>query len=166
MTSRKVTSRGLNLTSRELDLTWNKNDLFHLTLNCKSANSKKILKLQNSSCLGFSEFFLCSIWPCMGQISNSVKLSFSPQDRQIPNFLSKQDCIPGGCVPPACCPYLPACTVLGGCLLLGGTCLWSRGGYLPLVREGGACLWSEGCIPACNGADPPLSTEWQTRVKT
>ena len=50
----------------------------------------------------------------------------------------KQDCIPVGCVPPACCPYLPACTVLGG--------VWS-GGCLPLVGRG--------CIPACNGADPP-----------
>ena len=25
----------------------------------------------------------------------------------------KQVCIPVGCVPPACCPYLPACTVSG-----------------------------------------------------
>ena len=30
----------------------------------------------------------------------------------------KQECILVGCVPPACCPYLPACTAPGG----GGTC--------------------------------------------
>ena len=82
-----------------------------------------------------------------------------------------QDCIPVGCVSPACCPYLPACTAQGGdaclwsggpasapgggCLVLGGggVCsrrgsAWSRGGCLPLVLGGV-------CIPACNGADPP-----------
>ena len=26
----------------------------------------------------------------------------------------KQECIPVGCVPPACCPYLPTCTAQGG----------------------------------------------------
>ena len=67
------------------------------------------------------------------------------------NKSKKQDCIPVGCGPPACCPYLPACTALGG-----GACLWF---------QGGACLWSRGvpdsghggCIPACNGADPPVN---------
>ena len=50
------------------------------------------------------------------------------------NLFNKQVCIPVGCVPPACCPYLPACTAYGagvcspgvsapgGCLLLGGVC--------------------------------------------
>ena len=30
----------------------------------------------------------------------------------------KQECIPVGCVPPACCPYLLACTALGGVVYL------------------------------------------------
>ena len=64
--------------------------------------------------------------------------------------IRKQVCIPVGCVPSACCPYLPACTAqgegvsapgdgdicsrgagdvcaLGGCLL--GGCLCSGGVY-------------------------------------
>ena len=62
--------------------------------------------------------------------------------------LAKQECIPVGCILPTCCPYLPACT--------------APGRYLPLVwgvsaPRGCTCLWSGGggCIPACNGADPP-----------
>ena len=48
-------------------------------------------------------------------------------------YHDQQVYIPVGCVPPACCPYLPACTVQGGvccrgvsaarrCLLPGGVC--------------------------------------------
>ena len=42
----------------------------------------------------------------------------------ISNIFLKQVCIPVGCVPPTCCPYLPACTVQVGreCLLPGGVC--------------------------------------------
>ena len=90
---------------------------------------------------------------------------------------TKQDFIPVGCVPPACCPYLPACTALRGVpasgprgdvysqggvsaqgvSAQGGTCLWFRGGCLPLVLGGGHPLVPGGvCIPACNGADPPM----------
>ena len=66
------------------------------------------------------------------------------QDKTDP--ILKQDCIPVGCVPPACCQYLPAYTVLGG-LLLGGA--WSQGCLL---------LVTEGCIPAYNGPDlPPVN---------
>ena len=32
----------------------------------------------------------------------------------ITNYFVKQECIPVGCVPPAFCPYLPACTAPGG----------------------------------------------------
>ena len=80
----------------------------------------------------------------------------------------KQDCIPEGCVPPACCPYLPACTAGGcllqegvpapgdacfvggllpggcrlwGCLLGWGACIWSWGGAC--LGGGGVCSWGE-----------------------
>ena len=60
----------------------------------------------------------------------------------IKGTLHKQVCILVGCVPAACCPYLPACTTQGGCLLLGGRgCLvrgvCSRGGG---SARGGRCL--------------------------
>ena len=89
-----------------------------------------------------------------------------------------KDCILVGCVPPACCPYLPACTVPGGGgylpLVRGGVC--SQGGYLRLwsggggvcSQGGGTCLWAGWCIPACNGADPPPPCEqnsWHTFLK-
>ena len=53
----------------------------------------------------------------------------------------EQECIPVGCVPPACCPYLPACTAPGG----GCTC---PGVYLPV---GCTCLGgvpTQGGVPA------------------
>ena len=92
-----------------------------------------------------------------------------------------QVCIPVGCVPPTCCPYLQACTAgvsaLGmssleqtpcmfrGCLLLGRVSA-SRGVSAPrgaLLPGGcllpgevsalvGVCSWGV-CIPACNAAD-------------
>ena len=73
--------------------------------------------------------------------------------------ICEHDCIPVCCVPPACCPYLPACTVPGGMPRLwsrGGSTPGGRGscswGCLPLVLEGGlllgrgACIWSEGGV--------------------
>ena len=61
---------------------------------------------------------------------------------------TKQECIPVGCLPPACCPYLPACTVLGrGCLLPGG--VWSGGCLLQV-----GCLWFRGMYPSMQW-DPP-----------
>ena len=44
-------------------------------------------------------------------------------------IIAKQECIPVGCVPPAFCPYLPACTApgVGVCMVPGG-CTWSGGG--------------------------------------
>ena len=44
--------------------------------------------------------------------------------------LAKQECIPVGCVPPACCPYLLACTAWEGGVPAWG-CTWSKGMYLP-----------------------------------
>ena len=67
----------------------------------------------------------------------------------------KQECIPVGCVPPACCPYLPG---------VGGWCL-------PLV-QGGSFLWFPGgmCIPSgvgprCGPGDPPCWV-WAWRPHT
>ena len=31
------------------------------------------------------------------------------------NYDGKQECIPVGCIPATCCPYLQACTARGGC---------------------------------------------------
>ena len=53
----------------------------------------------------------------------------------------EQDCIPVGCIPPACWPYLPACT--------------AQGVSLP-----------EGVVSQhAMGQTPPLWTEWQTHEK-
>ena len=50
----------------------------------------------------------------------------------------KQECIRVGCVPSACCPYLPACTAPGVYLVRGG--VPGLGG----VRGPGGCTWSGG----------------------
>ena len=60
---------------------------------------------------------------------------------------SKQECIPVGSVPPACCPYLPACTAPrgvpapGGCTCQGGCTCWGctcRGG---VPAQGSVPAW-------------------------
>ena len=66
----------------------------------------------------------------------------------------KQEYIPVGCVPPACCPYLPG--------VGGGACLWSRG--VPSSgSRGGVCaspqVWAPGVgletpPPGCGPGDP------------
>ena len=51
---------------------------------------------------------------------------------------SEQDSIPVGCVPPACCPYLPACTGLG--MPAQGVCLpaqWVPAWWACLTGGGG-----------------------------
>ena len=71
----------------------------------------------------------------------------------------RQECIPVGYVPPACCLYLPACTVPGGCLplVLGGDCLWSQGGGGACLWSWGGCLWSQGgSLPLVPGGCLPL----------
>ena len=70
------------------------------------------------------------------------------------NINEKQECIPVGCVPPACYPYLPACTAPGRCTCLGGVPAW--GVYLP-----GGCTYLGG-VPA--QVLPPVDR--QTLVKT
>ena len=67
---------------------------------------------------------------------------------------NKQECIPVGCVPPACYPYLPVCTDLEG-LPAGGIYL-PRGVparvYLPwgwgICLGVGGCTCPGGCAPA------------------
>ena len=85
-----------------------------------------------------------------------------------------QDCIPVGCVPPTCCPYLPACIEpggvysRGGVCSKGGTCLWSGGGF---CFGGVICSWGvpasgPGGIPACNGAESPCGqSSWHMLLK-
>ena len=76
----------------------------------------------------------------------------------------KQDCIPVGCIPPACWPYLPACTAQGGvcsrelvsalggawlrgCLVCGGVRSWGGAccgrGWYSCVHWGRSPLWTE-----------------------
>ena len=77
----------------------------------------------------------------------------------------KQDCITVGCLPPACCPYLPACTVLGGVCSWRGCLPLVWGGCLPLVPGRCLPLVLGGCIPACNGADPSPVNRMTDRCK-
>ena len=53
--------------------------------------------------------------------------------------LFQQECIPVGCVPPACCTYLPACTAPGGMYLPGG------GTWVGGVPAGGCTCLPGGC---------------------
>ena len=69
----------------------------------------------------------------------------------------QQDCIPVGCIPPTCCPYLPACTAPGevpawgrGVPVRGSTCL---GEYLLGVIPAWGCtclvrVHTQGGVPA------------------
>ena len=97
----------------------------------------------------------------------------------------KQECIPVGCVPPACDPYLPACTSPGGVPGPGGCtwswgkggvpgpgggtwsgvgggvpgprgCTWSQGVYL----IPGWCTWSGGCTWSQGGVPGPGGCTW------
>ena len=104
------------------------------------------------------------------------------------NIIYEQDCIPVGCVPPACWPYalhrggVPGpggvlgpggCTWSGGVPRPGG-CTWSRGVYLvPGGVPGlGGCTWSWGGVSGPQGVPGPGGcqvlppwTEWQTGAK-
>ena len=95
----------------------------------------------------------------------------------LPTSNPQQVCISVGCVPPACCPYLPACNAQGVCLLLGGVCF--RGGVYFLVGvcfPGGVCFLGESAsegvsaagrvhIPSCTEADnPPVNSMTERQV--
>ena len=79
-----------------------------------------------------------NIWPYRTQYIWQDKLPQKLSCVILSILMTIQDCIPVWCIPPACCPYLPACTALG------------VGGLLKGVSGSGGV-----CIPACNGADPP-----------
>ena len=56
-----------------------------------------------------------------GKFVLNAKNSISTTERnKVLQKFYKQECIPVGCVPPACCPYLPVCTAWG--------CTWFQGG--------------------------------------
>ena len=59
------------------------------------------------------------------------------------SYIYKQECIPVGCVPPACCPYFPACTAWGVYLVRGAGP--RRGVYLV---PGGGGVPDPGGVPA------------------
>ena len=72
-----------------------------------------------------------------------VQISLNYQRASRCRHILKQECIPVGCVLPACCPYLPAWTAPGGsapggicCQGLRGVCLLPGGFLLP----GGVCF--------------------------
>ena len=74
------------------------------------------------------------------------------------------------CVPPACCPYVPACTAWGvpaqGVYLPRGGCTWSRGVYLPrdIPGPGGVCTWSRGGVPGHRGVPASGGCTWSQGV--
>ena len=76
------------------------------------------------------------------------------------NHQMKQECIPVGCVPPTCCPYLPACSEWGGVPCQGGFSL-PRG----ILARGGLLGRGVGYASMHWGRPPPLWTESQTPVK-
>ena len=77
-------------------------------------------------------------------MKNTWKFTFKK-----PEKIMEQDCIPVRCVPPACCPFLPACTGPGGA--------WFRvvsapgGGGVPASGPGGMCVSQHamGQTPPC-----------------
>ena len=130
-------------------------------------------------CCRKSRVCVCCVWwrrhvPMRGEWSISTSNIFllrTITQTINSNIIIKQDCIPVGCIPSACWPYLPACTAQGGvCLLRGGLLLGGllQGGLLlgGVYFPGGVCfqrVW----YPSMHWGRPPHPwTEWQTRVKT
>ena len=76
----------------------------------------------------------------------SIRLSgfFWSSVRIFFKIMTKQECIPVGCVPSTCCPYLPACTAPGGCTCQRG--VPASRVYLLGVPAWGVCL--PGGVPA------------------
>ena len=106
------------------------------------------------------------VWKCQfpqlyamfcGLATSTIEAWWKPENHY--EFTSKQDCLPVGCIPPACWPYPPACTARGvparGVSALGGVCMSApRGGLLRGWGLGGSARGREG-IPTCTEADTP-----------
>ena len=60
-------------------------------------------------------------------------------------FNFQQECIPVGCVPPACCLYLPACTAHGGGSVPAQGDVPAQEVYLLGVPTPGGCTCPGGC---------------------
>ena len=142
---------------------------------------EKYWKTMSRDILAFSVIFIvvgiCSAYfhatlSMMGQLlddwsilcGEATGVALWTPERYIPAFLNgnrcvfSQVCIPVGCVPPACCSYLPACTggvcsrgvsALGGDLLPRGVCSW-RGVSFPEVYP--SMQWSR--HPPCTDRHP------------
>ena len=82
-----------------------------------------------------------------GPLPGPIEFTLGPAYNE--QFDAQQECIPVGCVPPACCPHLPGLGEVG-CkwswgmyLVQDGGCTWSGGEGVYLVW--GVCTWSQGC---------------------
>ena len=80
--------------------------------------------------------YLCIILKQPDILLKGVEITISNRNEK------QEKCIPVGCVPPACCLYLPACIAPEGVYLVWGG-IWSRGvggstwsGGVYLVPEG------------------------------
>ena len=105
-----------------------------------SMSFSKIIKtniaILNCTNWGF-HFSFCSLG-----VNRSLRLKFQVACSA---HMWKQECIPVGCLPPACCPYLPACTAPGEVyLVLGGVPGLGRGVHM-VPGAGCVCTWSGGC---------------------
>ena len=100
-----------------------------------------------------SEIWLWFYFSISLAVNRSLHLTFADREQSYQLGFSQtrrngqQVCIPAGFVPPACCPYLPACTAQGGSA--------PGGGSVP----GKGCLLSQ---HALRQSPPPLWTEWLT----
>ena len=99
---------------------------------------------------------------CVLKLSGRFHFSSSILHTFLGSYICEQECIPVGCVPPICCPYLPACTALGGISPWGGA--WSQG----VSSWGDAWLGGllSGGVPGPKGVSeqiPPVNRILDTR---
>ena len=87
--------------------------------------------------------------PKISKCKNASKQSIFMQCLQ--KFNQNKKCIPVGCIPPACSPYLPVCTAQGGSSLPGGLPC-QRGSALP---RGGVLPCRGGGLPCHGGSVLP-----------
>ena len=133
---------------------------------------EKVIKFQKSSFLNFSN--ILGKKPASNNANFCILRVYSHLVKATVKAkkFKEQVCIQVGCIPPACCPYLPACTARGctcpgwgvpglgvGVYVVLRGCTWPgwRGVYLFPRRERcicpggvpspGECIWSRG-LPA------------------